>query len=129
MKIATLIVRILLGALLLFASLAFLLAFAPAPELSGDVKVFMDGLTATGYLMPVVKVTELLCGIALVSGFFVPLALVVLAPITVNIVLFHTLLDLSGVGVALFLLTAHLFLAYAYRAQYRPLFTPRVSVD
>jgi len=49
-------------------------------------------MEATVYLMPLLKVTELLCGLAFISGRFVPLATVVIFPITLNILLFHTFL-------------------------------------
>ena len=71
--------------------------------------------------MPLIKITELLCGIAFVSGRFVPLATVVIAPITVNILLFHIFIDTAGLPVAIFLLLANLFLAYANREKYQPI--------
>ncbi len=125
MKIATIIVRTFMGALLLFASVSFLLNLIPQPELTGNVKLFMDGVNATGYLMTLIKVTELVCGLAFVTGFFVPLAAVVLAPITINIFLFHLLVDTSGMPVGIFLLVANLFLGYANWDRYRPMLAAR----
>ena len=93
----------------------------PQPELTGNVKVFMDGVNASGYLMPLIKITELLCGIAFVTGRFVPLAAIVIAPITVNIFLFHVFVDTSGLPVAIFLVLANLFLAYANWEKYKPI--------
>lgn len=61
----------------------------PMPEAAG---AFAGALGATGYFFPFLKGTEVLCGALLLSGFAVPLALVVLAPITLNILLFHTIL-------------------------------------
>lgn len=121
MKIAVIIVRILLGLLLLFSSVVVLFKLAPQPEVQGAVKTFNEGLTASIYLMPLIKVTELICAIAFLTGFFVPLATVVLFPITVNIVLFHAFLAPEGLPIAIFVLLANLFLAYAYRKHYEPL--------
>jgi putative oxidoreductase len=116
------IVRTLMGLLFLFASIAVLFNLVPKPELTGVTKAFNEGLEATGYFMPVLKVTELICGLALVTGRFVPLALVVLAPIIINIFLFHSFIDRSGLPVAIFLVAGALFLAYYYRDRYKPLF-------
>src|SRR5690606_1196920 len=80
---------------------------------------YLGGLAATGYFFPLLKGTEVLVGLALLSGLFVPLALVVLAPITVHIVLYHTVIDPAGAPLALFVLAAHLFLAWAYRDAFR----------
>jgi uncharacterized membrane protein YphA (DoxX/SURF4 family) len=86
------------------------------------MKTFNQGLEATRYLMPTVKVIELLCGAAFLSGRLIPLALVLIAPIVVNIVLVHAFLDPKGLPVALFLVLACGFLAYQHRESYRPLF-------
>jgi putative oxidoreductase len=121
MKIAVIIVRILMGLLFLFASITVLFKLFPQPELAGNVKIFMDGVNATGYLMPLIKITELLCGIAFVSGRFVPLATVVIAPVIVNIFLFHAFVDTQGLPVAVFLVFANIFLAIANWDKFKPI--------
>jgi uncharacterized membrane protein YphA (DoxX/SURF4 family) len=121
MKIATIIVRVLVGLLFIFASIAFFLSNGNQPPLEGNMKTFMEGLVASGYFLTLLKVTELICGIALVVGRFVPLALVILAPIVVNIFFVHTFLEKSGLPIAIFLVLANLFLAYAYFDKFKPL--------
>ena len=121
MKIAVIIVRTLMGSLFLFASISYLFNLMPQPELTGDVKLFMDGMLATGYMMNLIKITELICGLAFVSGYFVALALVVISPVIVNIFLFHLLVEPSGLPVAIFLVTANLFLGYAYIEKFKPI--------
>lgn len=120
MKIAVIIVRVLMGLLFLFASIVVLFKLFPQPELAGNAKIFMDGVNASGYLLTLIKITELLCGIAFVSGFFVPLATVVIAPITLNILLYHAFVAPEGLPVAIALVLGNLFLAYAYREKYKP---------
>ena len=121
MKITVIIVRVLMGLLFFFASIVVLFKLVPQPEQTGNIKVFMDGVNASGYLMPLIKITELLCGIAFVAGRFVPLATVVIAPIVVNIFFFHVFVDTSGLPVAVFLVFANIFLAYAYWDKFKPL--------
>src|SRR3954470_15215113 len=122
MKIAVMIIRILMGLLLLVGSILFFLKLTPTPpKMEPGMKLFFDGIVASVYLLPVVKGIELLCGIAFVSGRFVPLATVVLFPITLNIVLVHGFLDPKGLGAGLFLLFGNLFLAYTYRKNYEPI--------
>jgi putative oxidoreductase len=121
MKIAVIIVRVLMGLLFLFASISVLLNLIPQPDLTGNTKIFMDGVNASKYLMPLIKITELVCGIAFVTGFFVPLATVVIAPITINILLFHIFVDQAGLPVAVFLVFANLFLAYANWEKFEPM--------
>ena len=123
MKIAMLIVRTLLGLLFLFASAAYFLNLIEPPPMEGPIKIFNEGLAASGYFFTLLKVTELVCAILLLIGRFVPLALVILAPIIVNILMVHIFLDRSGLPVAVFAVLAAVFLAYCYRDAFRPLLT------
>ena len=125
MKIAVIIVRLLLGFMFLFASVVVLFKLMPQPEPTGDVKVFMEGMVVTGYLMTLIKITELVCSIAFISGFFVPLAAVVIFPVIVNIFMFHLFLGPEGLPVAILLMLGDLFLAYYYRDRYKALFKAR----
>ncbi|WP_420583046.1 hypothetical protein [Reichenbachiella sp.] len=119
MKIATIIIRILFGLLFVFASGTYFLDLVPEPELTGNMKVFNEGILAAGYLMPLVKTLELICGLAFLTGRFVPLATVVIFPISVNILGVHTFMAPEGLAIAWFVMLANLFLAYRYRSHYK----------
>ena len=121
MRITATIVRLLMGLMFLFASVVVLFKLMPQPKSTGDAKVFMEGMAASGYLMTLVKLTELVCAIAFLSGFFVPLAAVVIFPITLNILMFHLFLAPEGLPVAILLMIGNLFLAYYYRERYIPM--------
>jgi len=122
MKWAVIIVRSLMGLLFLFASITFLFKLFTPPPLTGAMKTFNDGLMASVYLMPTVKVIELVCGLAFLSGRFVPLATVLIAPILVNILGVHLFLAHEGLPMAILLVLANAFLAYHHRESYKPLF-------
>lgn len=124
MRLAAVIVRTLMGLLFLFASITYLFDLIEPPPLTGAMKVFQDGLEASVYLLPAVKIVELLCGVAFVTGRFVPLATVVIAPIIVNIFLVHVFLQPQGLPIALFLVFSNAFVAYHHRESYKPLLRP-----
>jgi putative oxidoreductase len=124
MKVAAIIVRILMGLMFLFASIVYLFKLFTPPPMEGAVKAFNEGILAAIYLMPTVKVIELLCGLSFVTGKFVRLAVVLIFPIIVNIVGFHAFLEPSGLPIAIPLLLGDLFLAYTYRESYKPLLQP-----
>ena len=124
MKAAAIILRSLMGLLFLFASITFFLKLITPPPPTGAMKLFSDGMAASIYLLPTVKAIELLCGVAFLTGRFVPLATVLIAPIIVNITLLHAFLDPKGLPVALFLVLASSFVAYANRESYKPLLRP-----
>lgn len=121
MKIATIVIRSLMGIMYAYASIVVLFKLAPQPELSGSVKTFMEGLNASVYMLTTIKLFELICGVAFLSGRFVPLATVVIFPINVNILLFHLFLAPEGLPVAILLMLGNLFLAYYYREKYKPI--------
>ena len=127
MKIAVIIVRLLMGLMFLFASIVVLFNLVPHPEIKGNAKLFMDGIMATGYFMTLLKVTELVCGLAFVTGLFVPLATVVIFPITLNILLYHVYVAPEGLPVAIPLMLANLFLAYACRKNYKTLLAVQIA--
>jgi putative oxidoreductase len=127
MKIAMIIVRTLMGLLFLAASIVVLFNLVPKPELTGTVKTFNEGLDSVGYMVPMIKIVELVCGLAFLTGYFVPLATVLIAPIIVNIFMFHAFVDTSGLPVAVFLVLANIFVAYYYRNSYRGLLAPTYS--
>jgi putative oxidoreductase len=126
MKITVIIVRVLMGLIFVAASIVFLFKLVPQPELKGSAKSFMEGIQAAGYFLPLLMGTELVCGLALVIGRFVPLATVVIFPITLHILLYHIFVAPEGLPVAIVLLLANLFLAYACRKHYEPLLAAKL---
>jgi hypothetical protein len=114
--------RFLLGTIFFVFGLNGFLGFLPQPPLAPEGGAFLGALAATGYMFPLIKGTEVIAGLLLLSNRFVPLSLALLAPITVNIVAFHALLS-PGLALPLVVLALQLYLAYAYRAQYRSMLT------
>ena len=67
---------------------------------------------ASGYFFPMVKLTEVICGLLLLLGLFVPLALVVLAPVALNIFLVHAFLAPEGLVLALVIGVLMIYLSF-----------------
>lgn len=117
MKIATIIARLLLGLAFTVFGLNFFLNFIPQPPpppgLAGDfVKVF-----AASHYLYAVGAMQLLSGVLLLIGRFVPLALTILAAMLYNIWTFHLLMDPAGIvpGAVATLLWAIVFWNYRER--------------
>jgi hypothetical protein len=94
--------------------------FLPQPPMPTQAMGFVGGLVSAPYFFPVLKGTEVLAALALLSNRFVPLALTLLAPIIVQIVLFHTFLVPSA-GMSILLLVTEIYLAWSYRDSFRPM--------
>ena len=123
MKIATIIVRILLGVLFAVLGSNPFLHFIPMPPMSGPAGDFIGAMNVTGYLMGV-GACQVIGGVLLIVGRFVPLGLVFIGPVIVNIVLYHICMDHSGIGLAAVVSILFLFLLWAYRSAFTPLFRP-----
>lgn len=111
--------RLILGLIYFVFGLNFFLHFIPMPPPAQPAMDFVMALINTGYLMYVVKVLEIVFGLALILNFFTPLALLVLAPITLNIFLVHLVLDRSGLVMGLAMLVIHVALGVLNIEKFR----------
>lgn len=116
--------RLFLGLVFTVFGLNGFLGFLPQPEPSAAGGAFLGALAATGYMFPLIKGTEVVAGLLLLSNRFVPLALTILAPITVNILAYHVALD-PAPGLPLALIAAQVFLAYVHRDAFRHMLAAR----
>lgn len=124
MKIAVLLARLLLGLLFAVFGLNGFLHFIPMPPPQGVAGQFMGALFVSKYLIPIFAL-QLLGGVLLLANRFVPLALAILAPIIVNILLFHVTMAPQGLGLALVTLALWAALFVRERAAFAGLFTVR----
>lgn len=104
------------------------LHFLPQPPLAGVPAEFFGALFATGYMLPLIKATEVVTGILLLSGRYVPLALTVLAPVVVNILAFHLFLAPAGLVIPILFAALGVYLAYAHRAAFAPMLRARTPL-
>lgn len=118
----TKIVRILLGIILILFGANKLYAFIPLPEPSPEAAEFISSLAATGYVLTIIAIFEIFIGLLLLFKKWVPFALVLLVPLSLNILLFHLFLDVPSVGTAILVAALNGILLYKHRQKYKPLF-------
>jgi putative oxidoreductase len=118
MNKVTLIIRLVFGVMLVIFGSNKFIGFLPEPEITGAAATYLGGLAASGFTFKVIGLIEVLVGIALLANKYVPLALILMAPISVNIFLYHVLLDLpnSPVGIAVF--AFNLILLFSHKKSY-----------
>lgn len=121
MKKGQIAIRIILGLIFTVFGLNGFFNFLPMPPPTEAGGAFLGALAATGYMFPFIKGVEVIAGLMLLSGVLAPLALVLLAPIVSNILLYHFILDPKP-GLPIAILLMGLFLAYTYKETYQPLF-------
>ena len=124
MKILTIIARVLLGLIfVVFGSNAFL-HFLPMPPLpEGVAGLYLKAFLESGYVY-VIGAMQLIAGLLLLVGRFVPLSLTILAAIIFNIWAFHILMAPEGFPPALVVTVLEAFLVWRYRDAFAGLLRP-----
>jgi len=124
MKIATIIARVLLGLIfVVFGSNAFL-HFLPMPPLpKGVTGEYLHAFFASGYVYAIGGL-QVIGGLLLLIGRFVPLGLTILGAIIVNIWLFHILMAPEGLPPAIVITILELFLVWQYREAFAGIARP-----
>jgi uncharacterized membrane protein YphA (DoxX/SURF4 family) len=121
------VARILFGLMFFVFGLNGFLNFIPPPSTPMPERAVAFGmaLMQTGYMFPLIKGTEVLAGLLLLSNRFVPLALLLLAPVVVNIVAFHAFLAPDGIVIAGVHAALVAYVAWAHRRSFAPLLAAR----
>ena len=119
-RILTTAARIVLGLMFLLPGLTGVVKSSPM-----TVRPLLGLLATMGYFLPLLSVVYVVAGIMLISGFFVPLGLILLAPVLINIALAHVFLDLTGNWEAFLGVCLELWLLWRYRGCFLGLLSLR----
>jgi uncharacterized membrane protein YphA (DoxX/SURF4 family) len=128
MKIVTVIVRSLMGLVFVIFGLNLFLHFLPNPAEPPAAADFLGALFRSGYFLPLLGATQVVSGALLLAGIMVPFALVLIAPVIVNILMFHLFLAPDGLPVAGIVVACEVFLVWVHRDAFAPLFSSGRSV-
>ena len=79
--------------------------------------------TGKGYIMGLVGLSEFIIGLLLILNKWARLALLMLVPISVNIVLFHLFVNLPNIGPALLVAIVNGYLIYINWDSYKSIFS------
>jgi hypothetical protein len=117
------------GVIFLIFGLNGFLHFIPMPPPQGVAAQFMGALFVSHYVVLIFGL-QVIAGVLLLANRFVPLALVILAPMIANILAFHVLMAPSGLPLAFFVTVLWALIFVDVRADFAPLFQsrPRVQV-
>jgi hypothetical protein len=111
MKVLKIIANYLLAVMFLVLGLNFFFNFIPMPPLEGNAAAFIGLLASTGF-MAVLKVIEIALSLMLIFEYKRPLAYILLAPISVNILMFDVFIaGAPAAGVVVVLLNLFLLIA------------------
>ncbi len=127
MRIAGLIARILLGLMFTVFGLNGFFHFIPMKggPMSPLAMQYM-GAIAQSHMLQAAFAVQLVTGLMLLSGFFVPLALVLLGPVIANILLFHATMDPKGIVNGLVAFALWLVVFFSVLPSFAGIFRARV---
>jgi len=129
MKLTRTIARIVLGLLFVVAGASgFYLITVGPPPMPGLAGAFQDVFFKSRWVLFVDGV-EFIAGALLLVNRYVPVALMLLAGVIANILVFHITMFPSGIGPGLFALVLWFIVAWPYRSLFAPLFAPKYSLD
>ena len=126
MKIASLIARYLLALIFLVFGFNGFFHFIPMQMPTGTGGQFMGAVFVSNFFI-VVYLFQVIPAILLFLGRFVPLALILIAPVIVNILCFHIFMAPSGLPIAIFVLALWLLAASGVRSAFEGIFQQRVT--
>ena len=126
MKVAVLIARILLGLEFVLFGLNGFLQFLHMPPPTGVPAQFLGALFVSHYAVPVFGL-QLIGGLLLLSGRYIPLAVTILGAILVNILLFHITMAPSGLPLALITLVLWIIVFIGVRQAFAGIFAAKAE--
>jgi putative oxidoreductase len=128
MKYIPLVCRLLLGLMFFVFGLNNILHLFKLPAPSGDALIWMGIMGAHGW-MTFVGVIMVVGGLLLLVGRFVPLGLTLIAPVIVNILLYHALLWPHGAVAGIVAAVLEIVLLIAYHSSFAGLFVPNPEAN
>ena len=125
MKTASTLARYLLGIIFFVFGLNGFLHFIHQPPPSNPLAIQFFVAASASHYMAVVFLAQIIGGILLLAGRFVPLGLAVLAPVLVNILDFHITMDPGGIGPGLIATILWVIVFLPYRFSFAQIFQQR----
>lgn len=116
------IVSLLFGLIYINSGLNKLFHYMPMPkDMPEDVLKVMGAFMEIGWLMPLIAVVEIIGGVLVITNRFRALGAIVLFPITVGVLLTHSINIPSGLPVAIVLVLINVWIIIENREKYLPM--------
>lgn len=117
------LMRILSGGFIFVSGLMMLGLFGWETPVAGpEARPFQSAMHDAGYFLPIITGIFLVTGASCVFNIYGAISTLALLPISVNIVLFHGVLEAGQLPLAIGFFAINCYLLWYYRVQYRSLF-------
>ena len=113
----TLVIRVLLALFVLLFGINKFAHFMPFPPVPGDGGVLL-GIYVTSGFIKIIGAIEIVAGLALLGGKFIPVSLTLIIGVMLNAVLFHLLHEPATSAGAFIGLVLSIVLVYGYKDKF-----------
>lgn len=124
----TFTLRLILGSILIVFGMNKFFNFMPNPtNTSEEATNYISTLIETGHTFKLIGIIELSSAILFFTNKWIPFALLIIAPIAINILLYHVAVDISHIlpGAIVFIIVIILF--YDNRMNFESLFKSKTN--
>ena len=112
---------ILFGLMMINAGLNKFFNYMPMPEMSDELMQIMGGFMTIKWIFPLVAIIEIIGGILIAIPKKRALGAIVILPVMIGIFVHHLVHDMSGIAMALILLTINIWAIIANWDKYKPI--------
>jgi len=122
------LIRILGGIFVIVSGLMLLGIFGWEPPIAEPkARPFQYAMHDAGYFLPIITAVLLVTGASFVSNLYGALSSLALLPISVNIVLFHAVLEAGQLPLAIGFFAINCYMLWYYRSAYKSLLEARLN--
>ena len=115
-------VQVILGLFLILLAVNNFFPFLSQPQLNEAATAFLTALFSVGYIFPFMAILYLIVGLMFLFNKWSAFGAILLAPITVNILLFHIFLDFTRWWLVLIFTILHIYLLVIHWPRYKMMF-------
>jgi len=124
------VLRIICGLLVFAVGLLNLGAFGFEPPVAGpDARQFQLAMQEAGYFMPIMSAMFLIAGASFVTNRYAALMAAALFPVSINILLYHTILNAGEMAAAVIFFAINIFMLWYCREAYVPLLCSKLPSE
>ena len=116
-----LVLCVLLGLMMINSGLNKIFEYMPPPEFSEEVGKLFSAFMASGWVMPLIAIAEIVGGILLIPAKTRALGAIVLLPVMLGIFSFHLVQDPSTIAIAIVILAIDVWVIIDNKQKYMPM--------
>ena len=114
-------IQIIFGLGLIFFGANVLFQFLGSPEFNEAGSAFLGALFVSGYIFSIMGIVWILAGLMFLFNKCSALAAIIIFPLTLNVLLFHLLIDISAGTLGIVIFIVNIYLIYVHWDAYKPM--------